>query len=103
VGRVAIAGVGESRFGSVPDATSWQLAREAGAVALAEGGCGRGDVYGLFACGNDLMHPVLLAEYLGIRPSYVDGTNVGGASWELFVHHAIGAVAAGRCKVALLT
>jgi acetyl-CoA acetyltransferase len=49
------------------------------------------------------MHPVMLAEYLGIRPRYVDGTNVGGASWELYVHHAIGAVAAGRCEVALLT
>jgi acetyl-CoA acetyltransferase len=100
---VAIAGVGESRFGRVPDATSWQLAREAAAAALADAGLGPGDVDGLFACGNDLMYPMLLAEYLGLRPRYVDGTNVGGSSWELYVHHAIGAVRAGLCEVALLT
>jgi len=101
--RVALAGVGESRFGRVPDATSWQLAREAASAALADAGLGPADVDGLFACGNDLMHPVLLAEYLGLRPRYVDGTNVGGASWELYAHHAIGAVGAGLCDVALLT
>lgn len=102
-GAVAIAGVGESRFGSVPDATSWQLSQEAAAAALADAGLTAGDVDGLFSCGNDLMHPVLLAEYLGLHPRYVDGTNVGGASWELYAHHAIGAVNAGLCDIALMT
>jgi acetyl-CoA acetyltransferase len=87
----------------VPEATPWQLSREAASAALDDAGLSPADVDGLFSCGNDLMHPVILAEYLGVRPRYVDGTNVGGASWELYVHHAIGAVRAGLCDVALLT
>ena len=40
-----------------------------------------------------------LAEYLGIRPRYVDGTMVGGSSYELHVEHAAAAIAAGLCEV----
>ena len=100
--KVVIAGVAESRFGDVPDATSWQLHQEAAARALADAGLGPADVDGLFSCGADLMHPLVLGEYLGLRPGYVDGTQVGGSTWEFFVHHAIGAIEAGLCEVALL-
>ena len=100
--KVVIAGVAESRFGEVPDATSWQLHREAASAALADAGLTPADVDGLFSCGADLMHPVVLGEYLGLRPGYVDGTQVGGSSWEFFVHHAVGAIEAGLCDVALL-
>src|SRR5438128_6743980 len=48
------------------------------------------------------MHPLILGEYLGLRPGYVDGTQVGGSSWEFFVHHAVGAIESGLCDVALL-
>jgi acetyl-CoA acetyltransferase len=100
--KVAVAGVAESRFGEVPDATALQLHQEAAALALADAGLTKDDVDGLFSCGADLMHPVVLGEYLGLRPGYVDGTQVGGSSWEFFVHHAIGAIEAGLCDVALL-
>jgi acetyl-CoA acetyltransferase len=100
--KVVIAGVAESRFGEVPDATSLQLHQEAAALALADAGVSPSEVDGLFSCGADLMHPVVLGEYLGLRPGYVDGTQVGGSSWEFFVHHAVGAIEAGLCNVALL-
>lgn len=100
--KVVIAGVAESRFGEVPDATSLQLHQEAAALALADAGIAPSEVDGLFSCGADLMHPVVLGEYLGLRPGYVDGTQVGGSSWEFFVHHAVGAIEAGLCDVALL-
>ena len=99
---VAIAGVAESRFGEVPDATALQLHQEAAALALADAGLKPTDVDGLFSCGADVMHPLILGEYLGLRPGYVDGTQVGGSSWEFFVHHAVGAIEAGLCDVALL-
>ncbi|MEX2554812.1 MAG: acetyl-CoA acetyltransferase, partial [Actinomycetota bacterium] len=95
--KVVIAGVAESRFGEVPDATALQLHQEAAALALADAGLAPGDVDGLFSCGPDLMHPIVLGEYLGLRPGYVDGTQVGGSSWEFFVHHAVGAIEAGLC------
>ena len=100
--KVVIAGAAESRFGEVPDATALQLHQEAAALALADAGLQPSDVDGLFSCGADLMHPVVLGEYLGLRPGYVDGTQVGGSSWEFFVHHAVGAIEAGLCDVALL-
>ncbi|HYI45154.1 MAG TPA: acetyl-CoA acetyltransferase [Actinomycetota bacterium] len=100
---VAVAGIGESRFGTVPDATALELHAEAAAAAVADAGLTKDDVDGLFSCGPDLLHPVVVAEYLGLRPSYVDGTQVGGSSWELFVHHALAAISSGACSVALLT
>jgi acetyl-CoA acetyltransferase len=100
--KVVIAGVAESRFGEVPDATHWQLHREAAAGALADAGLAPSDVDGVFSCGADLMHPLVLGEYLGLKPGYVDGTQVGGSAWEFFVHHAIGAIESGLCDVALL-
>jgi len=39
------------------------------------------------------------AEYLGVRPTYLDGTMVGGSSYELHVEHAAAAIAAGLCDV----
>ena len=100
---VAVAGIGESRFGTVPDATALELHAEAAAAAVADAGLTKDDVDGLFSCGPDLLHPVVVAEYLGLRPSFVDGTQVGGSSWELFVHHALAAIESGVCSVALLT
>jgi len=100
--KVAIVGVAESRFGEVPEATALQLHQEAAALALADAGLTPQEVDGLFSCGADAMHPLVLGEYLGLRPGYVDGTQVGGSSWEFFVHHAVGAIEAGLCDVALL-
>ena len=60
-----IAGVAESRFGEVPDATALQLHQQAAALALADAGLQPTDVDGLFSCGADIMHPLILGEYLG--------------------------------------
>src|SRR3989304_6084972 len=49
------------------------------------------------------MPPGQLAESLGIRPAYSDNTSVGGASFEFHVEHATAAIAAGLCRVALIT
>ncbi|MGH2662456.1 MAG: acetyl-CoA acetyltransferase [Actinomycetota bacterium] len=100
--RALIAGIAESRYGNVPDATPLQLHVEAAAGALADAGLSRDDVDGLFSCGPDVLHPVVLAEYMGLRPGFVDGTQVGGSSWEVFVHHAMTAIEAGLCSVALV-
>ena len=65
--------------------------------ALADAGLTLADVDGVAAGGN----PTGLAEYLGIRPRYVDGTMVGGSSYELHVEHAAAAIAAGLCDVVI--
>jgi len=43
--------------------------------------------------------PAGIAEYLDIRPRFVEGTFVGGSSFEVHVEHAAAAIAAGLCDV----
>ena len=100
--RICIVGVGESECGTVPDKTAWQLHQQAARAALDDAGLAKGDIDGLFSCGEDWMHLAQLSEYLGLRPAHLDSTQVGGASWEVFVAHAAAALQAGQCTVALL-
>jgi acetyl-CoA acetyltransferase len=100
--RVCIVGVAESDSGSVPDKSALQLHQQAARGACADAGLKKEDIDGLFTCGADGMHALQLAEYLGLHPSYVDSTQVGGASWEFFVEHAVAALRTGMCTMALL-
>ena len=100
--RICIVGIGESECGNLPETTALQLHLQAARAALDDAGLTKRDVDGLFSCGDDWTHPLQLAEYLGLRPAHVDSTQLGGASWEIFVAHAAAALQAGRCTVALL-
>src|SRR2546422_5312265 len=44
-----------------------------------------------------------LAEHLGLHPSYIDTTAVGGCSFEMHVHHALAAIHARIIDVALIS
>ncbi len=44
-----------------------------------------------------------LCEHLGIQPKYIDTTAVGGCSFEMHVHHALGAIHAGIIDIALVS
>ena len=65
--------------------------------ALADAGLTIADVDGVTYAGQ--VAPV--AEYLGVHPRFVDGTGVGGSSFEIHVEHAAAAIAAGLCDVVL--
>ena len=99
---MCIVGVGESDCGVLPERTVWELYQQAAAAAVADAGLRKDDIDGLFSCGDEWTHPLQLAEYLGLHPSFVDSTQVGGASGEFFVEHAVAALRAGFCTVALL-
>src|SRR5919198_5444712 len=100
-GRAAIVGVDESdRIGTVPDKTALQLQAEAARNALRDAGIDKGEVDGLFTAGISTTE---LGEYLGIRPTYTDGTSVGGSSFVIHLGHAVTAIANGLCSVALIT
>ena len=49
-----------------------------------------------------MMGIVDLAEYLNLKPDYIDGTNIGGSSFVAHVTHAAAAIHAGLCEVALI-
>jgi acetyl-CoA acetyltransferase len=103
-GQVAIAGVYEHPTRWAPEKTEFQIMAESARGALADAGLTLGDVDGLFAASMTMgaMGTVDLAEYLNLKPNYVDGTNIGGSSFVAHVNHAAAAIGAGLCQVALI-
>ncbi len=96
----AIVGAAETdRIGKLPGMSRLALHAQAARNALADAGLTLADVDGLFCTPAG---PNELSEYLGIVPRYVDGTGVGGCSYMIFVRHAVAAIAAGYCDVALI-
>jgi acetyl-CoA acetyltransferase len=101
-GSVAVVGVGESdALGRLPDKSALALHMEAAHNALADAGLKKSDVDAVFTSGRNMANDV--PEYLGIRPRFVGGTQVGGCSFLLHVEHAMAAIHAGLCEVALIT
>ena len=51
------------------------------------------------------LPPIELAEYLGLAPhiDYIDSTGVGGSCWEMFLEHAVAAIAEGQIETVLLS
>src|SRR5262245_37686816 len=88
----------------IPDRSVPEVHAEVVAGALADAGLSVDDVDGFF-CHNDVgFGPISIGEYLGLNNiRCVDSTDVGGASPIVHVGHAVRAIAAGRCSVALVT
>ena len=98
---VAIVGVAESdEIGDVPGKSALQHHAEAAYNALDDAGLSMKDVDGLLTAGFSTL---TTAEYFGIQPSFTDGTSVGGSSFVIHIAHAIAAINAGYCEVALIT
>jgi acetyl-CoA acetyltransferase len=104
VSVVAIAGAAESDLGEVgPDVTPADLMVQASRRALEDAGLTLGDVEGVAAAAVQMpMAPLNLAEALGLRPRWTDGTMIGGASALAQVEHARAAIRAGLCEVVLV-
>lgn len=58
---------------------------------------------GDFGEGGQTMSLIEVAEYLGITPRYLDGTDIGGAGPVAHVGHAAAAIRDGRADVVLIT
>jgi acetyl-CoA acetyltransferase len=100
--KVAIVGAALSDIGRVDDKTAFELHFQGTSRALADAGLTKDDIGGFMSCGLGTMAPVEVTEYLGIRPDWVDSTQVGGASWEFMVEHAVAAIAQGMTDVVVL-
>ncbi|MFF0039919.1 acetyl-CoA acetyltransferase [Streptomyces mirabilis] len=100
--KVAVVGVSLSDCGRVDDATPYALHAQAARRALADAGMDRSLVDGFASAGLGTLPPVEVAEYLGLRPTWVDSTAVGGSTWEVMAAHAADAIAAGHAEAVLL-
>ena len=100
---IAIVGAAESDLGRVPGLSPLEMQGQAARRALLDAGLTLKDVDGVFAHTDDKFSSLQVAEHLNIRPRFLDSTNVGGMSNILHVRHAMAAIAAGLCSVALIT
>ncbi|MER7817107.1 acetyl-CoA acetyltransferase [Streptomyces sp. NPDC096153] len=100
--KVAVVGISLSDCGRVDGPTPYALHAQAARRALADSGLGRDVVDGLASAGLGTLAPAEVAEYLGLRPRWVDSTAVGGATWEVMAAHAADAIAAGHANAVLL-
>lgn len=109
--RPVIAGVADLPLGPggsfPPGSTPLGLSAQATVAALDDAGLTLSDVDGLLTAGEwglpgaGTMITLSLGEYLGIVPTFSDGTNLGGAATEAHIAHASLAIAAGYCDVAV--
>ncbi|MEV0559033.1 MULTISPECIES: thiolase C-terminal domain-containing protein [unclassified Streptomyces] len=100
--KVAVVGVSLSDCGRVDEATPYALHAQAARRALADSGLDRTVIDGFASAGLGTLAPVEVAEYLGLRPTWVDSTSVGGSTWEVMAAHAADAIAAGHANAVLL-
>ncbi len=100
----AIVGAAESDLGQVAEGLNPIDLMAQGIVrALDDCGLALKEVDGLFCATTQSRTSGLnLSEYLGISPSYIDTTILGGSSFMFQVGHALAAIQLGLCQVAVI-
>lgn len=99
--QVAVVGAAETtKLGVIPDMSQIQLHADAALNALADAGLTIKDIDGFATA---VEQPQQVCHYLGITPTWVDNTSVGGCSFMIHVRHAAAAIEAGLCSTALIT
>ncbi|MHB8464077.1 MAG: acetyl-CoA acetyltransferase [Acidimicrobiales bacterium] len=100
-----IAGIGLSDLPVAAHLDSVQHHALAMQRALADSGVAKADIDGYCTAGMGgiVDGATTMAEYLGIVPSYLDGSMTGGSSFEVHVQHAAAAIREGLCDTVLIT
>jgi len=100
----AIVGAAESDLGHVAEGLNpIDLMAQGITRALDDCGLALRDVDGLLCAATQSRTSGLsLSEYLGISPSYIDTTILGGSSFMFQVGHALAAIQLGLCRVAVI-
>jgi acetyl-CoA C-acetyltransferase len=103
-GKAYIGGIYEHPTRNAVDKSLPQLHAEVAKGALADAGLSHREVDGYFCAGDAPgLGGLSMIDYLGIQPKHIDSTETGGSSYVIHVAHAAEAIAAGKCRVALVT
>ena len=99
--KAAVVGAAETtQLGVIPNMSQVQLHADAALNAVRDAGISISDIDGIATAGES---PESLAHYLGITPTWIDATGVGGCSFLMHVRHATAALEAGLCRTVLIT
>ena len=102
--EAAIVGIHEYPLRVAPGVSAMQIKIASIRAALEDAGLSMQDVDGLYDTAEGEGGGGLgMAAYMGIRPTVIDTTQVGGSSYEFQAAHALRDIAAGACTVAILS
>jgi acetyl-CoA acetyltransferase len=108
-GKVAIVGAYESPRRKAPAVHPFEIQAECVLGALEDAGLTMADVDGFCTAaglpgeGGAWMDTCEVAEWLGVRPTFLDGTDTGGAAPISQAGHAAAAIAAGIAEVVVVS
>src|SRR5262245_45287244 len=93
--KVCVVGVGLADGPKTPDMNGLMLEVQAFTRAIDDAGMHKSQIDGIASAGYGGMHEVMLAEYLGIQPHWLESTSCGGSSFEFHALHAYRAIQGG--------
>ena len=106
-GKYVIAGVGQTKFGSLPGRSTISLNVEAVRHALADAGVEKGTVDALFVkyptSGFESIYGHKLAEALGVQPRIGGVLDQAGAANVSMISFAVMAIEHGQCEIAVVS
>jgi len=102
-GETAVVGVGLTEFGGLSGHSHMEIMAKAIDKAITDAGIQKDEIDGIFSANFvEMLTPLTVAEYLGINPTYMDGTNTGGSVFVNSMQSAAAALSLGLCNVALI-
>lgn len=102
-GSAAIVGAATFGCGESPGHTDMELLAHAAHAAVADAGMTMADIDGLATASvSAVMWPMVVSEYLGLNPRYIDGTMLGGSSFIAHLLPAMQALYFGQCNAVLV-
>ena len=102
-GKSAIVGVGQAGIGEAHGFTAMEILTQAATQAVADAGLTMQDIDGLATCSSAAsMWALPVAEYLGLRPQFIDSTMLGGSSFIAHLMPAMLALESGQCNAVLV-
>jgi len=102
-GKIAAIGIGTTPKWDNPGLDALDQLAIAVHAACDDAGIAVKDIDGLFAGSLTHAMPVLsTAEYLGLQPRILEGTNIGGSSFNAYLLQAMLALDAGLCSIACI-
>lgn len=102
-GAAAVVGVGQAGLGMATGYTEMEILIQAAKRAVDDAGLTMQDIDGIATASvASTMWVMPVIEHLGIRPTFIDSTMIGGSSFVAHLMPAIQALESGQCNAVLV-
>ena len=102
-GKIAIAGVGQAGLGQATGFSEMEILVQAAHRAVSDAGLTMQDIDGITTASvASTMWVMPVIEHLGIKPTFIDSTMIGGSSFVAHLMPAIHALESGQCNAVLV-